>query len=111
MSSIAAERSPIARHQAPRSADRVRNHALAAAVNLVKPRPNPGIALSQVQVAARGITARKVVAQLLAALRRCGSVLANVLPPAAHVAVASALLESTLTSIIGALSRSSYKCL
>lgn len=60
---------------------------------------------SQVQVAARGITARKVVAQLLAALRRCGSVLAGVLPPAGHVAVASALLQTTLASIIGALLR------
>ncbi len=53
-------------------------------------------------IAARGITARKVVAQLLAALRRLGAVLAGVLPPAAHVALASALLQALATRIIGA---------
>jgi hypothetical protein len=54
-----------------------------------------------VAVAQRGITARKVVAQLLGVLRRAGAVLQGVLPPAAHVSVASALLQSTLSAIIG----------
>lgn len=53
-------------------------------------------------VAARGITARKVVAQLLSSLRRLGGVLGGTLPPAAHVALAAALLQSLATRIIGA---------
>ena len=56
---------------------------------------------AQVAVAQRGITARKVVAQLLGVLRRAGAVLQGVLPPAAHVAAASALLQATLSAIIG----------
>lgn len=55
----------------------------------------------KVHVAQRGITVRKVMAQLLAALRRAGGVLSGVLPPAAHVAFASALLQSSATNIIG----------
>lgn len=62
----------------------------------------PAVRMWQVQVAQRGITARKVASQLLAALRRGGSVLGGVLPPAAHVTVASSLLQSTVSAIIGA---------
>lgn len=57
--------------------------------------------LVQVHVPARRITASKVVAQLLASLKRGVAVLGGVLPPAAHVCLAAALLQALSTRIIG----------
>ena len=54
----------------------------------------------RVDRAQHGISARKVVQQTLHALRRAGSQLRDVLPPAAYVAFAGALLDTAASRVV-----------
>jgi hypothetical protein len=64
----------------------------------------------QVHVAQRGITARKVVQQVLHSLRRLGDVVRGVLPPREFVLLASSVLQALAERAIGEGTDSHRKC-
>ncbi len=55
----------------------------------------------RIREAQRGITARRVTQQSLAALRRMGDVLGGVLPPREFVAVAASVVQTLAERIAG----------